>query len=215
MRESFHHEVLYRGEDALARLARTRLVVCGAGAVGSNLVNNLARQGFRSIRVIDDDRVESHNIGTQTYGESDVGAFKAEVLQADIFRAVGVEIEAERKRLTEKNVDKLLEGADIVVDGFDNTASRRLVTESCRKSGTACLHVGLSADYAEVLWNDGYRVPREGAGGVDVCDYPLARNLSQFAVALASEALVRSILTGRRQNTSFTLNDLRINIENP
>ncbi|HMA54549.1 MAG TPA: ThiF family adenylyltransferase, partial [Acidobacteriota bacterium] len=167
------------------------------------------------IRVIDDDRVESHNIGTQTYGESDVGAFKAEVLQADIFRAVGVEIEAERKRLTEKNVDKLLEGADIVVDGFDNTASRRLVTESCRKSGTACLHVGLSADYAEVLWNEGYRVPREGAGGVDVCDYPLARNLSQFAVALASEALVRSILTGRRQDTSFTLNDLRINIENP
>lgn len=215
MRESFHHEVLYRGEEALARLARTRLVVCGAGAVGSNLVNNLVRQGFRSIRVIDDDRVESHNVGTQTYSGSDVGAFKVEVLQADVFRTVGVEIEAERKRLTEKNVDKLLGGADVVVDGFDNTASRRLVTESCRKSGTACLHVGMSADYAEILWNEGYRVPQEGAAGVDVCDYPLARNLTQFAVALASEALVRYVLTGRRQDTSFTLNDLRINIENP
>lgn len=213
MRESFHHEALYRGKEALARLSQARLVVCGAGAVGSNLVDNLARQGFRSIRVIDDDRVESHNVGTQTYGAGDVGAFKAEVLQADVFRAVGVEIEAERKRLTEKNADKLLEGADVVVDGFDNTASRRLVTESCRKSGTACLHVGISADYAEVLWNEGYRVPREGAGGVDVCDYPLARNLTQFAVALASEALVRYVLTGHRQNTSFTLNDLRINIE--
>lgn len=215
MRESFHHEVLYRGEEALARLARTRLVVCGAGAVGSNLVNNLVRQGFRSIRVIDDDRVESHNVGTQTYSGSDVGAFKVEVLQADVFRTVGVEIEAERKRLTEKNVDKLLGGADVVIDGFDNTASRRLVTESCRKSGTACLHVGMSADYAEILWNEGYRVPQEGAAGVDVCDYPLARNLTQFAVALASEALVRYVLTGRRQDTSFTLNDLRINIENP
>lgn len=213
MRESFHHEALYRGKEALARLSQARLVVCGAGAVGSNLVDNLVRQGFRSIRVIDDDRVESHNVGTQTYGAGDVGAFKAEVLQADVFRAVGVEIEAERKRLTEKNADKLLEGADVVVDGFDNTASRRLVTESCRKSGTACLHVGMSADYAEVLWNEGYRVPREGAGGVDVCDYPLARNLTQFAVALASEALVRYVLTGHRQNTSFTLNDLRINIE--
>jgi molybdopterin/thiamine biosynthesis adenylyltransferase len=213
MRESFHHEALYRGKEALARLGRARLVVCGAGAVGSNLVDNLARQGFRSIRVIDDDRVESHNVGTQTYGSGDVGAFKAEVLQADVFRAVGVEIEAERKRLTEKNVEKLLGGADVVIDGFDNTTSRRLVAESCRKSGTACLHVGMSADYAEVLWNDGYRVPQEGAGGVDVCDYPLARNLTQFAVALASEALVRYVLTGFRQNTSFTLNDLRINIE--
>ncbi len=215
MRENFHHEVLYRGEEALDRLKRARLVICGAGAVGSNLVNNLVRQGFRSIRVIDDDRVESHNIGTQTYDAGDVGAFKAEVLQAAVFRAVGVEIEAERRRLTDKNVEKLLEGADVVIDGFDNTASRRLVKESCQKSGTACLHVGLSADYAEVLWNEGYRVPQEVAGGVDVCDYPLARNLSQFAVALASEALVRYVLTGKRQNYSFTLNDLRINVENP
>jgi len=215
MRESFHHEALYRGEEALARLGGVRLVVCGAGAVGSNLVINLVRQGFRSIRVIDDDRVESHNIGTQTYGCSDVGAFKAEVLQTEVFRAVGVEIEAERRRLTEKNVEKMLAGVDIVIDGFDNTASRLLVTESCRKNGTACLHVGLSADYAEVLWNEDYRVPQDGAGGVDVCDYPLARNLSQFAVALASEALVRYVLTGQRQNYSFTLNDLRINVESP
>ncbi len=215
MRESFHHEMLYRGEEALVRLSRVRLVICGAGAVGSNLASNLVRQGFRSIRVIDDDRVESHNIGTQTYDCGDVGAFKAEVLQAEVFRAVGVEIEAERQRLTGKNVEKLLAGADIIVDGFDNTASRLLVTESCRKSGTACLHVGLSADYAEILWNEVYRVPQERAGAVDVCDYPLARNLSQFAVALASEALVRYILTGQRQNYSFTLNDLRINVENP
>ncbi len=215
MRESFHHEVLYRGEEALARLRRVRLVVCGAGAVGSNLTLNLVRQGFRLIRVIDDDRVESHNIGTQTYTLSDVGAFKAEVLQAEVFRAVEVEIEAERRRLTEKNVEKLLAEADIVIDGFDNTASRLLVTEFCRKTGIACLHVGLSADYAEVLWNENYRVPQEGAGGVDVCDYPLARNLSQFAVALASEALVRYVLTGQQQNYSFTLNDLRINVENP
>jgi len=215
MRESFHHEVLYRGEEAFARLGRVRLVICGAGAVGSNLVINLARQGFRSFKVIDDDRVESHNIGTQTYGLTDVGAFKAEVLQAEVFRAVGVEIETERRRLTEKTVEKLLAGVDIVIDGFDNTASRLLVTESCRKTGTACLHIGLSADYAEVLWNEDYRVPQEGGGGMDVCDYPLARNLSQFAVALASEALVRYVLTGQRQNYSFTLNDLRINVENP
>jgi len=215
MRESFHHEMLYRGDEALARLGRVRLVVCGAGAVGSNLVINLVRQGFRFIKVIDDDRVESHNIGAQTYGVNDVGAFKAEVLQADVFRAVGVEIEAERRRLNEKTVEKLLAGAEIVIDGFDNTTSRLLVTEYCRTNALPCLHVGLSADYAEVFWNEAYRVPQGDAAGADVCDYPLARNLSQFAVALASEALVRYVLTGHCQNFSFTLNDLRINAENP
>ena len=49
--------------------------------------------------------------------------------------------------------------------------------------------------------------------GADVCDYPLARNLIQFAVALASEAVVRFVPQGRRQNHSFTLRDPRINVE--
>ena len=49
--------------------------------------------------------------------------------------------------------------------------------------------------------------------GADVCDYPLARNLIQFAVALASEAVVRFVLEGQRQDHSFTLRDLQINVE--
>jgi molybdopterin/thiamine biosynthesis adenylyltransferase len=212
--DTLHHETLYRGSDALSRLAEVQLTVCGAGAIGSNLVDNLVRQGLRHVTVIDDDRVEAHNVGTQTYAESDVGAFKVEVLQAEVFRAVGVEISAVRKRLEARNVGKLLAGADLVVDGFDNHASRALVTEHCRAERVPCVHVGLSADYAEVVWNEGYRVPRDVTEeATDVCDYPLARNVIQFAVALASEAVVRFILTGERQSYSFTLRDLRINAE--
>ena len=214
MREPFHHEALYRGQDALARLARIQLVLCGAGAVGSNLADSLVRQGYRRLAVIDFDRIEAHNVGTQTYAESDVGAFKVEVLQAEMFRIAGVEIEAVRQRLTERNVSKLLRGADLVVDGFDNHDSRALVTEHCRANGIPCLHVGLSADYAEVLWNETYRVPHDVAQeGADVCDYPLARNLILFAVGLASEAIIRFVLEGRRQDYSFTLQDLQINEE--
>lgn len=214
MREPFHHEVLYRGQDALDRLARVQLVVCGAGAVGSNLVDSLIRQGFQRLTVIDFDRIEAHNVGTQIYAESDVGAFKVDVLQAEVFRVVGIEIQAVRKRLTERSVRKFLRGADLVVDGFDNHESRALVTEHCRASGIPCLHVGLSADYAEVLWNETYRVPHDAEQeGANVCDYPLARNLIQFAVALAGEAIARFVLEGRQQDYSFTLRDLRINKE--
>jgi molybdopterin-synthase adenylyltransferase len=214
MRETLHHEALYRGQAALERLARARLVVCGAGAVGSNLVDTLVRQGYRRLTVIDFDRIEAHNVGTQTYAESDVGAFKVDVLQAEVFRAVGVEIGAERQRLAERNVARLLRDADLVVDGFDNHASRALVTEHCRANGIPCLHVGLSADYAEVLWNESYRVPNDvEAPGADVCDYPLARNLIQFAVALAAEALTRFVLEDRREDYSVTLQDLQINKE--
>lgn len=213
MRDAFHHEELYRGADALDKLAQVRLVVCGAGAVGSNLVNNLVRQGVRQVTVIDFDRVEAHNVGTQIYAEGDAGAFKVDVLQAEMFRVAGVEIAAVRQRLTERNVAKLLADAGLVIDGFDNHASRALVTQHCRSAGIPCLHVGLSADYAEIVWNESYRAPHDPEAGADVCEYPLARNLIQFAVALASEAVVRFVLEGTQQSYSFTLRDLHINAE--
>jgi molybdopterin/thiamine biosynthesis adenylyltransferase len=214
MRDAFHHEALYRGQTALARLSEIRLTVCGAGAVGSNLVDNLVRQGVRRVTVIDYDRIEAHNVGTQTYAEGDVGAFKVEILQAEMFRVANVEIEAVRKKLTASNAGQLLADTDLVVDGFDNHEARALVTAYCQEKGVACLHVGLGAGYAEVRWNAGYRVPLDVVEvGADVCDYPMARNLIQFAVALASEAIVRFALEGVRQGCSFTLQDLQINVE--
>lgn len=211
MHDKFYHEGLYRGREALDKLEKVRLTVCGAGAVGSNLVNNLTRQGLRYITVIDFDRIETHNVGTQTYAESDAGMFKVEALQSEVFRAVGFEITVVRQKLTERNIGKLLKNADLIADGFDNHASRALVTDHCRTAGIPCLHIGLSPDYAEAVWNENYIVPRDVAEP-DVCDYPMARNLIQFAVSLASEALVRFVLTGRQYNSSFTLQDLQVHI---
>src|ERR671926_703370 len=111
MPSKFHHEHLYRGPEALPRLAATRLVLCGAGALGSHLADNLVRQGFSPLRVIDRDRVEEHNVSTQLYGEADVGAWKVEVLRHRLFRATGIEIDAVRKELTERNAHGLLQGS--------------------------------------------------------------------------------------------------------
>src|SRR5678815_1617174 len=104
MADKFHHEQLYRGADLVQKLGAVRVTLCGAGALGSNLADTLARQGFRRLKVIDKDRVEEHNVSTQLYGEGDVGAWKVEVLRNYLFRATGVEIEAVRKELTQRNV---------------------------------------------------------------------------------------------------------------
>jgi molybdopterin/thiamine biosynthesis adenylyltransferase len=208
MASKFHHEQIYRGADNLARLNATRLTLCGAGALGSHLADNLVRQGFGTLRVIDRDRVEEHNVSTQLYGESDVGAWKVEVLRNRLFRATGVEIETHAKELTERNVRSLLKDGGLVIDTFDNSAARGLVQKECRAQGRLCLHVGLFADYGEVIWDEAYRVPGDAAG--DVCDYPLARNLVLLAVALASETLVRFVLDGTRQSWSVTLRDLAV-----
>jgi molybdopterin-synthase adenylyltransferase len=203
-----HHEQLYWGAADVERLAAARVTVCGAGALGSHLADTLARQGFRRLRVIDRDRVEEHNVSTQLYGESDIGGAKVEVLRSLLFRAAGIEIDAVRKELDARNARKLLRDADLILDTFDNSASRRLVQEHCRETGITCLHVGLFADYGEVIWNAHYRVPNDADG--DVCDYPLARNLVMLTVAVAAETLVRSILDDDHRNWSMTLRDLAV-----
>ncbi len=206
------HESMYRGREAIHKLGQLQVTLCGAGALGSLLADNLARQGFRQLTAIDDDRVELHNVGTQLYRQEDVGAFKVDVLRGHCFRAAGIEITTFNKRLTESSVPKLLRGASLVVDAFDNSASRRIVSEHCRQNSLACLHLGMNADFGEVHWNEAYRVPQDVLA-LDVCEYPLARNLILLVVAAGSEAILRYALEGRRENYSITLKDLCIQAE--
>ena len=212
MADIYLHEAAYRGREGMERLAGRSLAICGAGALGSLTTDNLCRQGFRRLSVADFDRVEPHNAGTQLYGRGDVGAFKVDVLKGHCFRSTGVEISAFNRRLEERTVAKFLTGADVVIDTMDNAESRRLVSEHCRKAGLDCLHLGMNADYGQVHWNEGYRVPADVAEG-DVCDYPLARNLILAVVAVGCEALLGFLLGGSKQNYSITLRDLTINAE--
>lgn len=206
------HEALYRGEEALARLARARIVLCGAGALGSHLAEHLLRQGVRLLTVIDFDRVEQHNLGTQSYEEGDIGALKVDALRARCYRATGVEIAVVSQPLTERNAAKHLRNSDLVLDTFDTSASRRLVTDTCTMLQRPCLHLGMHTDYGEVHWNEGYRVPGDVVAP-DVCAYPLARNLVLLVVALGAEVTVRFLLAGEQTNYSITLRDLTVNRE--
>lgn len=130
MAGKFHHEELYRSRESMAMLAELSITVCGAGALGSNLADNLARQGFGKLRVIDRDRVQEHNVNTQIYGEDDVGVWKTEALVNRLFCSTGIEIDPVRKELTDRNARKRLSGCDVVVDTLDNSASRRADSET-------------------------------------------------------------------------------------
>lgn len=212
MTDIYLHEALYRGPEAVKKLGQVQVTLCGAGALGSLLADNLARQGVQQLTVIDFDRIEQHNAGTQLYGQSDVGAKKVDVLKAHLYRAVGIEVTVYDRRLDKRSVKKFLRAADLVVDTFDNSISRQIVTEFCRQQGIECLHLGMNADYGEVRWNHGYRVPQDVVEG-DVCDYPLARNLILLLVAAGCEAILRYVIENVRENYSVTLRDLKINIE--
>jgi molybdopterin/thiamine biosynthesis adenylyltransferase len=212
MADMYLHEAIYRGRDNIEALASKSIVICGAGALGSLMTDNLIRQGFRKLTVVDFDRIELHNTGTQLYGKGDVGALKVDVLKALCFRSTGIEITTQGKRIEERTVKKYLADSDLVIDTLDNAESRRLVTDYCARNNLECLHLGMNADFGQVHWNEGYRVPNDVVEG-DVCDYPLARNLILTIVAVGTETLLRYVLEGKKENYSITLRDLRINLE--
>lgn len=203
------HEIVYRGEEAIEKISKIPLVVCGAGAIGSNLVDNMVRQGFRNISVIDDDRIEDHNRHTQIWQRRDVGSLKVAALKNHCFNTMQVSITPQQLRLSEGTTKKLLPSGSLVIDGFDNSSSRQVVQDYCRSQGIECLHVGLAENYAEVVWDEHYRVPGDPQT-MDVCEYPLARNTVMLAVTVATEVILRYVIAGVKEQYTLTLKDFKI-----
>jgi molybdopterin/thiamine biosynthesis adenylyltransferase len=186
------HEKTYRGAELLRRLAGCRISVCGAGALGANLVEQLARCGAAGITSIDRDRLEEQNLATQPYGRSELGGYKATLLAAQLYRALGIEVKAVPKELTTDTAARLLRGSQLVVDCLDNRAGRLCVQEACRKHEIPLLHGGLNG------------------AGEDVCDYPLARNLVTLTVACMAEVILQWLDSEVCESYSITLRDFAI-----
>jgi predicted ThiF/HesA family dinucleotide-utilizing enzyme len=211
----FLHEARYRD---LAPVADRLITICGAGALGANLAETLARMGLRSLRVIDHDRIAAHNISTQPWVQQDIGELKARVLANMLYRAVGARVEAQPTTLTTDNAGALLSGSAVVVDAFDNLPSRAAVGDLARAGGLPCLHIALggAGDYGCGLWDRAY-LPLMDAGSpaqvqpaAPTCNYPLTRPLALLVATAAAEILVRHVLDGSRHNFECTLRDLHL-----
>ena len=202
------HEQLYRSAKAMIRLKDYPVTICGAGALGANITETLARSGYGNLKVIDSDRIEERNLSTQPYHRADVGSHKAKILTNSLYRAVGTSVKANIKRLTETNVRSLLKNTSLVIDAFDNSQSRKVLKDYCLAQDIPCMHAGLAAEYAEIIWNGDYRVPSDAND--DICDYPLARNLVMLTVAIACESATRFVTTGKTQSYTLTWKDLSV-----
>ncbi len=121
------------GGAGQAKLLSARVLVIGAGGLGSPLILYLAAAGVGTIGVVDFDKVTVSNLQRQIIHRSeDVGRAKTESA-GDAARAInpGVKIVSHTERLTVENAMKLIGEYDIVADGSDNFATRFLVNDAC------------------------------------------------------------------------------------
>ncbi|MEK0083227.1 HesA/MoeB/ThiF family protein [Benzoatithermus flavus] len=116
------------------RLRAARVLVVGAGGLGSPLLLYLAAAGIGTLGIVDDDRVDPSNLQRQVlFDDGAAGRLKAEVA-AERLRRLNphVRVIAHPFRLDAANAAELIEAYDLVADGSDNLPTRLLVHDTCR-----------------------------------------------------------------------------------
>lgn len=125
------------GESSQRRLAAARVLVIGAGGLGSAIVPVLAGSGIGTIGVADDDIVELSNLHRQlSHGIDDIGRPKVDSL-ADTVRAIDPQCDLiiHRTRLTAQSLPAIVEDYDLIVDGSDNFPTRYLASDAAELAG--------------------------------------------------------------------------------
>lgn len=114
------------------KLLAATAVVIGAGGIGAPVIQYLAAAGVGRLRVIDDDTVSLDNLQRQLlFGAADVGRPKTEAAADAVARLdPAIRFEGVRERLTAANANALIAGADLIVDGSDNFATRLAVSDA-------------------------------------------------------------------------------------
>ena len=123
------------GEAGQAKLASARIALLGAGGLGAPAALYLAAAGVGQLTLIDDDRVERSNLHRQViHADARVGMHKTESARIALMALnPRVRVEIRNERLQADNVERLLAGQDLVIDGADNFPARYLVAAASQR----------------------------------------------------------------------------------
>ena len=134
-RYSRHLRLPEVGVEGQRKLEASRVLMIGAGGLGSPAAFYLAAAGIGHLRIADDDVVDRSNLQRQVL-HTDARIGEPKVASAKLtLNALNprTRIEAVMERVTAANVERLLEGVDVVVDGADNFPARYLLNDACVK----------------------------------------------------------------------------------
>jgi molybdopterin-synthase adenylyltransferase len=205
------------GEDGQRRLAQSRAMICGCGALGTAIANTLVRAGVGAVRIVDRDFVELSNLQRQTlFDEADAAAcLPKAVASAEKLRRInsGVTVEPIVADIEPTNIERFCEGVDAILDGTDNFETRLLVNDAAVKLGVPWVYGGCVAAEGQTMTI----LPGETAclrclmpecpppGSTPTCD--VAGILGPIVGLIASIEAIEAIkiLSGNRQSISRSL----------
>ena len=155
--ERYSRQILFRGigAEGQRKLAAGRVAIVGCGATGSALAGLLARAGVGTLRIIDRDYVEPSNLQRQSlFDESDAAESLPKAIAAahkiSAFNSQ-IAVEAKVEDLVPSNVEALLEGMDLILDGTDNFETRYLINDYAVDRSRPWIYSAAVGSYAVTL----------------------------------------------------------------
>jgi len=177
------------GRSGQQRLARARVLVIGAGALGTAALYYLAAAGVGTLGIADDDTLELHNLHRQIlYTNDDIGRRKAEAA-AERLAAFNPDISAlpHPVRVTADNAVELINDYELVVDATDRLETKFLINDACARAGRPLVHAAVLGFEARVAVFDARTGP---------CLRCLFPSLPEVPALTCSEAGVLGAITG-------------------
>ena len=157
MDERYSRQLLFRGigQEGQRKLAAARVAIVGCGATGSASAGLLARAGIGTLRIIDRDYVETSNLQRQSlFDETDASeSLPKAIAAARKIVAFNSQIVVEPKvdDLVPANIQPLLEGMDLVLDGTDNFETRYLINDYAVEQSLPWIYSAAVGSYAVTL----------------------------------------------------------------
>jgi molybdopterin-synthase adenylyltransferase len=192
------HIVLHGvGGPGQQKLKAARVLVIGAGGLGSPLIQYLAAAGIGEIGVADDDVVSLSNLQRQVlHGTPDIGRAKADSASAAIARLnPNVKVTALHTRLTRDNARAMIGAFDVIADGSDNFATRYTISDACFYEKRPLVTAAVGAfDGSLTVLRPYQKSPSGEPNPTYQCLYP--EPPPEGSVAVCSEAGVLGALTG-------------------
>jgi len=155
--ERYSRQILFEGigEEGQRRIRESRVLIVGCGALGSSHVEMLARAGVGKLRIVDRDFVEESNLQRQTmFTEADARErVPKAVAAARRVSEINSEVECagEVADVNQSNVERLVVGCDVVLDGTDNFATRYLLNDACVKQAVAWVYGAAVGSYGVTM----------------------------------------------------------------
>jgi len=135
--ERFSRQIVIKDIGILGqkKILLSKVLIIGAGGLGSSVIEFLSRAGVGKLGIVDNDKINLSNLHRQSlYNTSDIGKFKVKIAKDKIKKInQNTEVKTYKIRLNGKNFKNIIKDYDYIVDGSDNFKTKFLLNNFCLK----------------------------------------------------------------------------------